>query len=453
VSTPLLLVIIGLLFLSGYFSGSEAALFSINRLQIHKLKTRRDRASRNILFLLQDTGRTLTNLLVGNNLVNIALSSIATVFITDLLFSRVSPQQLAAMTPAELADFGEAIRRNAIEISALTVTVAVLIFGETTPKTIAVNFALGTSRLVAGGIVFFSQALRPLIWAMHSLSMLVLKALGMQEAGPTSKKLISRSELRALLEDVDDEPTVMTRHEKKLVQNILNFSRRTAEQIMTPRVDIDDIDIGDDPSIWVDEIRTARHSRIPVYEDDPDNIIGFLPAKDFLLNPERELRELREIIRPAVFFPESATVNDIFAEIQRVRTALVIVVNEYGETAGLITREDVIEEIVGDIYDEFDMEDVPIRRKSDHRYLVHGRTDLADLGEELDIDFSNESSITLNGFLCEVYGHIPRPGTVVVWNDLRFHVLEVARHQVRKVLLELTDPSGSGGNGFKEDGK
>ncbi len=423
---PLLVVIIGLIILSAFFSCSEAALFSLSHLQLHKLKKRRDRTSRSIQLLRQNSEQTLSSLLVGNNLVNIALSSIATIFFIDLL----EPEQ----------------KKEAVELSALVVTVLVLIFGETTPKTFAVNFSVGASRLFAGGVLFGNRILAPLIWAIHGLAMLILRSIGFEEETSTQKRLISRSELRALLEDVDEDSSVITRNESRMVQNILDFSRRTAEQIMTPRVDVEDIDINADLSSWAELMRESRHSRLLVFEDDPDNVIGFIPAKEYLLNTEREIREVREIIRPVVFFPENATVDALFSEIQRARTAMVVVVNEYGETAGLITREDMIEEIVGDIYDEFDMEDVPIRKKSDGLYLVHGRTDLSDLTEELNIDFSDESSITLNGFLCEVYGHIPRPGTIVNWRDLRFHVLEVARHQVRKVLIELPDRKEDNGS-------
>lgn len=132
--------------------------------------------------------------------------------------------------------------------------------------------------------------------------------------------------------------------------------------------------------------------------------------------------------------------TSVFSEMQRAQTAMVIVVNEYGEMVGIITREDVIEEIVGDIYDEYDLEEAPVRRKGENRFIVSGRMDLADVNEELGLALPDESSVTLNGFLCEVHGRIPRVGEIVVWEAWRFHILEVARHQVQKVLIELPAP-------------
>jgi putative hemolysin len=412
VNIPLLAIMLGLLLFSGLFSGSEAALFSLTKLQIHRMRERHDRASRRIQALLRDPEQTLSTLLVGNNLVNIGLSSVTTAFLLTLL----------------------ADRSRAVEVSAVTVTLAVLIIGEITPKTLAVNYALGASRLLSVGLPACCNLLRPPTRLVHGLAKLMLRAAGREAETKAHGGLISRSELRALLEDVDDEASVMTRHERGMVQNILDFSRRTAEQIMTPRVDIDDFDLSQSAQEIVRFMRESRHSRYPVYEDDPDNVVGFVQSKEYLISPDREVREL---LRPVAFFPSAAPVDRIFAAIQRSRTGMVIVVNEYGETVGLITREDVVEEIVGDIYDEFDLEEAPIRKKGDGLYIVRGRSDLSDLNEELDLELPDESAVTLNGFLCEVYGRIPRPGTIVAWKQLRFHVLEVARHQVRKVLLEI----------------
>lgn len=408
---------LGLLALSAYFSGSEAALFSLTRLERHRMKGRRDRTSRRIMALLKDSSQTLSTLLVANNFVNIALSSIATVFFIALL--------------------GEARRGDAVEISSLLITFLVLVFGEITPKTLAVNDSLRVAQLSAAGLQLTHRIGLPVSRLFHYLAVRVLRLLGRDEAREGAPgALISRSELHAVLEDVDESEAVITRNESRMVQNILDFSRRTAQQIMTPRVDIVDIDVAAATEQITAEMRASRHSRFPVYEDDPDNIIGFVQGKVYLLNPDKVVREL---LRPVVFFPEAAPVDRIFSEIQSSRKGMVIVVNEYGEIAGLITREDLIEEIVGDIYDEFDREEVPIRDRGEGKYICLGRADLSELNEQLDLDLPAESSVTLNGFLCEVHGRIPRPGTIVTWKNLRFHVMEVARHQVRKVLLEITD--------------
>jgi putative hemolysin len=420
---PSILIVMFLLLIgSAYFSGSEAALFSLSRLQLHRLAARRDRASRRVSKLLEDPSKTLTTLLVGNNLVNIALSAIATYFFLTLLRGRHE---------------GEAVR-----VATLVVTLAVLLVGEITPKTLAVNHNLATARWTSGILVTIAHVLAPLSQAMHALSLRVLRWVpGGQGIRVASASLISRAELHALLEDVDSDAAVITRNESRMVQNILGFSKRTAEQIMTPRVDVLDVDLASPRDEVIAMLRETRHSRYPAYRQDPDDVLGFVSAKEFLLNPERDPAE---ILRPILFMPEPAPVSRVFSEMQRAQTAMVVVVNEFGEMVGIITREDVIEEIVGDIYDEFDLEEAPIRKRGEGLFIVSGRTDLADLNADLHLNLPDESAVTLNGFLCEVHGRIPPVGAVIEWEGVRFHVLEVARHQIRKVLVEIQAAEESG---------
>jgi CBS domain containing-hemolysin-like protein len=411
---------IGLLALSALFSGTEAAIFSLSRLQLHKMEERRDRGSRRVLARLAEPARTLSALLVANNLVNIGLSSLTTAFFLTLISDRA----------------------RAVEVAFVSVTLAVLFFGEITPKTLAVNFPVSVSRAVSGVLALTCRLAGPVALAFHRMAGFLLRALGFPTEVPVSSQMISRAELRLVLEDADDEPAVMTPSESRFVQNILEFPTRTAEQIMTPRVDVVDLDAGAPPGEIVRQMRATHHSRYPVYEKDPDNVIGFVQAKEYLLAPDQGLRG---VLRPVAFFPDAASVDRIFYAIQHARTALVIVVNEYGEMVGLITREDVIEEIVGDIYDEFDLEETPIRKKGEGLFILPGRIPLPDVNEALPVQLPADSAVTLNGFLCEVHGRIPRPGSIVEWHGLRFHVLEVARHQVRKVLLELPRDDGEAG--------
>jgi putative hemolysin len=419
VVTLLSVLMLGLLALSAYFAAAESALFSLTRLQLHQMRERRDRASQRILRLLGDPEHTLSALIVGNNLANIALSSVATALCLTLITDRA----------------------QAVRVAFLGAVLAILAFGDITPKTLAVNYPLPVARFFSGSLLFATRVLHPPAAACGHLARMLLGLLGHGAGAPASSRLISRAELRAVLEDVDEESSVITRSESRLVQNILDFPTRQAGEIMTPRVDIVEIDVTTPWDQAARQMRASRHSRYPLWQIEPDNVIGFVQAKEFLLNPEKELRDF---LRPVAFFPESAPVDHIFHEIQRSRTALVIVVDEYGETVGLITREDVIEEIVGDIYDEFDLEEPPIRKRGEGLFILPGRLALQELNEALGLALPEEGAVTLNGLLCEVHGHIPRPGTIVAWQDLRFHVLEVARHQVRKVLLEM--PAAGGGD-------
>ncbi len=417
----LILVMLGLLLLSAFFSGSESALFSLTRLQRRTLRERRDRSSRRILALLRESSRTLAGIVVGNNLVNIALSAIATIFFIQL--------------------FGQEDRGRAVRYSTVVVTVAVLLFGDTLPKVLAVGASLRVARVIAAALDLAIRLLNPLTRIFHGLAQALLRLLRVDPGGATPAPLISRSELHSVLEAVDDDAAVITPTESRMVQNILGFSRRRAGQVMTPRVDIDDLDVDASRAEVMAVMRESRHSRYPVYRGDPDHIIGFVKAKDYLLGPERDLAD---VISPVLFFPAAAPLDRVFAAMQAERAAMVIVVDEYGETIGLITREDLVEEIVGDIYDEFDLEETPIRERGEGKYIVPGRAQLVDLNAQLDLGLPDDAAVTLNGFLCDVHGRIPRPGTVIAWQQLRFHVLDVARHQVRRVLLEVV---GSGEEG------
>jgi len=416
VISALVVLMLALLALSAFFSAGESAIFSLTRLQLHQMAERRDRPSRRIRRMLADPEQTLSAIVVGNNLVNIALSSIATscclmIFPDDRAF--------------------------ALRVAFLGALATILLFGDITPKTIAVNYALAVARAFSGGLLAAIRLLHPAAVAFHRLAGLLLALLGQRREAQEGARLISHAELRAVLEEVDAEASVITRSESRLVQNILDFPARTAGEVMTPRVDIVEIDVATSREAAGRLMRAARHSRYPVWEAEPDNVIGFVQAKEFLLAPEGELRDF---LRPVSFFPESAPVDRIFHDLQRTRTALAIVVDEYGETEGLITREDLIEEIVGDIYDEFDLEEPPIRKRGEGLYILPGRLAVQDVNESLGLALPDEAAVTLNGFLCDVHGRIPRQGTTVVWQDLRFHVLEVARHQIRRVLLEM--PAG-----------
>lgn len=417
----LLLGLIALLACSAFFSGFEAALFSLSRLQIHQLRERRDRASRRVLALLERPNRTLAAILVGNNLVNIALSAVAT-----------------AACLRMIAD-----RSRALEVATLGAGAAVLLLGEITPKALAVGFSVPLARFGAAAFRPAERLLHPLTVTIHGLAGRLLRGLGLPAETPTGGALLSHAELRSVLREADAEGRAITPSEGRLVQNILEFPVRTAEEIMTPRIDLVDLAVDAPREALVAAMRDSRHSRYPVYAGDPDRVIGFVQAKEYLLDPTRDLRSL---LRPVAFFPESAAADRIFHEMRRSRTALVLVVNEYGEIVGLITREDLIEEIVGDIYDEFDQEETPIRRKGEGLYIVPGRIALADLNELLGGVLPEETAVTLNGFLCDVHGRIPRPGTVVAWQSLRFHVLEVARHRVHRVLLELPEHAAGEGD-------
>lgn len=397
-----------LLVLSGLFSGAESALFALHRVQIRQLELSGDWISRTVLALLRSPRRLLGSLLVGNTLANIALST--------------------AVTAIALERFGESGLKIAIPIA----SGLILLGGEILPKAVAVNFPKLVARLVALPLRLMLPLLTPLSWAAAALARLILRERPMAEGDAKSREpQVTSSELRAALEELDDE-TGMSKLESRLVQNILSFSRTTAEEVMTPRVDITAAPVEASPQELREIIVRTKHSRIPLYERTIDEIVGFLPAREFLLDPGRRVSL---VIRPVLIVPEKAPVDRIFHDLRKGRWRMAIVVNEYGETVGLFTQEDLIEEVIGELSDEYERSEEEIRLLEDGSYEVRGRASVQDLSNELEVDLPQEQAVTVNGLLCSLYGGFPRMGTRLRWGDLEFQVLEVARHRVQRALV------------------
>src|SRR5690606_27845848 len=245
-----------------------------------------------------------------------------------------------------------------VEVAIVVTTVAVLLVGEMTPKTIAVNYPESISRTNVGPLRLVQILLGPLAGAVTMITDGILRLLGVTGSAMTQTPVLSRAELGSLLEGADREG-IMTAQESRLAQNILQFATTRAKEVMTPRIDMVAAPLEMDRSELEALIVESKHSRIPIYENTIDEIVGYLPSRDFLLHPETRVAEL---IRPVAFYPDRALVSVIFNETQKQRIPVTIVVNEYGETVGMLTREDLLEELVGEIYDEFEPREVRLRR-------------------------------------------------------------------------------------------
>ena len=408
VELPLIIV---LLLLSAFFSGTEAAFFALNRVQRRRLERDPRPVSGLIMEILSRPNHFLTSVLVGNTLVNVAFS-----VITTSLFIRW------------LGDGG------GLQVAILVTTVAVLLFGEVTPKTLAVNYPERASRLTARAIRFFQVVLGPVIAAVTFVSDAILRLFGVESGGLTQSAALSRGELGSLLEGADREG-VMTARESWLAQNILEFSATRAEETMTPRVDMTACSVEMEREELETLVLSARRSRIPMYRSTIDEIVGYLPTRDFLLHPETRVSEL---IRPVSIFSERALLSQIFYETQKARSPLTIVVNEYGETVGMLTREDLLEELVGEIHDEFGTKEERLALLGPGVFLASGQINLEDLNEGTGLTIPDEDTVTLNGFLSALHGGIPVKGEEITWNGARFQVLEASRHRVLRVRVVLS---------------
>jgi len=401
----LIVLLIILLILSAFFSASETSLFSIRSVELSALADSGGRTGRRIARAMERPGRILTTVIIGNTLTNVASAAVAT------------------------AIFGMLMGPRGLGVAIVVDAVLVLVFGEIVPKTIAVSFPVLIARAVIGPLSVFRGFVRPVTHAVASLSNFVLSSLALVSREELEQRPpVGPSELRMLMHEMD-ETEVFTREERRIAMNILEFSETHAEEIMTPRVDIMAVPHDADREEVASLMRRAKHSRIPVYRENIDNVVGFISTKEFFLWPERPIESL---IKQVFFVPSSRRLEGLLHEMQRKGTFVVIVVNEYGETLGLITKEDILEEIVGEIYDEFEVDQIPVSRLPDGGLLIDGRASLELVREELGVMLADTGAVTLNGFIFQRLGELPSKGASFDYSGYRFEVVEIKRNRVTR---------------------
>ncbi len=412
------LLIISLL-LSAFFSGSEVALFSLDKKRVRELKKSHRIVGSYIQVLLDNPKRLLVTILLGNTIVNISASIIAVLIAIDA------------------AEYFSISKEIALLIQIVLLTVIILFIGEITPKLWANKFPLQFARMVAVPLYWFSIIFYPVAKIITDILKYITAKIKPDKAR-TALKEIEISELA----DFGAEKGTIEEGESEIIQSIVDFKNVTAREVMTPRVDIVAVAIDTDFDELMKVITESGHSRIPLYENNLDNIIGIIYAKDllpYLRNAElRKTLSLKKIARDAMFVPETKMINDLLHEFQDKKMHLGIVVDEYGGTAGLISLEDIIEEIVGDIRDEFDREEKQINKLNENSFMVLGKVSIDELNELLEQDFSSENDDydTVVGFIFNQAGIIPPQGFHFTYNNYKFTVKEVVNKRINKVLIE-----------------
>ncbi|MCX5801019.1 MAG: hemolysin family protein [Candidatus Eisenbacteria bacterium] len=405
-----LLVLFGILLaFSAFFSASETSLFSIRTVELSALADAGGRTGRRIVRAMEKPSHVLTTIIVGNTLVNVASAAIAT------------------------AIFGMLMGPRGLGVAIVVDAVLVLIFGEIVPKTIAVSFPLPIARVLIGPLSVVMGFFGPVTHGVASFSNFVLSSLGLVGRNELEQRpAVGLGELRMLMHEVD-EVEGFTREERRIAMNILEFAETRAEEIMTPRVDIVAVPHDASREDVARLMRKAKHSRIPVCRKNIDNVVGFVSTKEFFLWPDRPIERL---IKPVLFVPSCRKLEGLLHEMQGKGTLMTIVVNEHGETLGLITKEDILEEIVGEIYDEFEADQVPVRRLADGGILADGRASLDLVREELGLRLADTGAVTLSGFIFERLGELPSKGAGFEHSGYRFEVLDVKRNRVTRCRVK-----------------
>ena len=404
-----LVLVVVCLVLSAFFSSSETALTTVNLIRIRNLADNGDKAAAWVLKARRDQSKMLGAILIGNNVVNLSASSMLTVLVTDVFGS----QAVGAATGV--------------------LTLLVLLFGEITPKTIATLEAEKNALRFARVICFLMTILTPVIFVVNLLSGGVLRLLGVDPNKPTDS--ITEDELRTIVE-VGHEKGVIESEEKEMINNVFDLGDSVARDIMVPRIDMSFVDVEASYEELMEIFRRDHYTRLPVYEDNTDNIIGIINMKDLILLEDRAAFSVRDYLRQPLFTFESKKLSELMIEMRKTSNNIVIVLDEYGATAGLITLEDILEEIVGDIRDEFDAdEEDELKEISKGEYLADGSMNLDDINDRLGLELVSEDFDSLGGFMIDRLEHLLAEGEEVDTEEVRLVVEKVNKNRIDKVHI------------------
>jgi CBS domain containing-hemolysin-like protein len=411
-----LIILAILILLSALFSSAETSLTTSNKLKIQSLADQGSKRARILLKISEDSGKMLSAILIGNNLVNNAATALTTSLIIQL--------------------FGN----SAVGIATGVITLLILIFGEISPKTLATIHSEKMALLYAPLIHFLMKIFTPVIFIVNKLSMGVLFLL---RVNPDQKvNTMTEHELRTIV-DVSHEDGVIESEEKEMIYNVFDMGDAKAKDIMVPRVHVTFADINSTYDELIEIFREDKFTRLPIYEETTDNVVGTINMKDLLLYNYNDKKEfhVRDILREAYFTYEYKSISELLVEMRQASINIAIVLDEYGETAGLITLEDLLEEIVGEIHDEYDEnEEEFVRQINDREYIIEGSMNLDDLNDSLGLNLSSEDYDSLGGFIIEHLDRLPEQGDELTTDDgIRLVVEALQKNRVESVHLYIPE--------------
>lgn len=404
-----LLILVVLLALSAFFSASETALVSHNKIKMRRLVDDGVKSAKLVTKITEDSGKMLSVILIGNNLVNIGASSIATSLAISIFKS------------------------SGVGIATAIMTVLIIIFSEITPKTLATQNSERVSLKVAKPIYYISKVLSPAAAFFNVIANGLVKFLG----GDINKDepSITEEELKTIV-DVGQEEGVFEEDEKELIYNVFDFADLKVKDIMVQRTDMKAVPSDITYSELVKIFETEQFSRMPVYEENIDKIIGIINIKDlfFAKNVEQNF-DIKKYIREPYFTFEYKMADELFKEINKNRTHMVIVVDEYGGTSGLVTLEDLIEEVLGEIEDEYDEDEQEIETIDDKQFVINGSTRIDEVNEALGIQLASDEYDSIGGFMIGELGHIPELNETVEYNGILLKAENINKNRVTKVRI------------------
>ncbi len=411
VSIVILLIIIALIAFSAFFSSAETAMMSASKIKIRNLADEGNEKAKLLLILFENQSKMLSTILIGNNIVNIIVSSLTTI-LAQKLFGNIG-----------------------ITIGTAIITVVVLIFGEITPKTAAsINaekMAMRYARIIYITTIIFT----PIIWIINSLAFFVMKLFKINTKA--REQAITESELRSIV-DVSHEEGVLEEQEKKIINNLIDFGDDKAEDIMVPKIDVTCVDINASYEELMAIFKEEMYTRMPVYEDSTENIVGIINMKDLVLYKQDEPFNVRDFLREAHFTFEGKPLSELMLEMKKDAVSMMIVIDEYGAAVGIITLEDLLEEIVGEIRDEYDADEFDeLQQAGDNEYVVEGQMRLDDFNDNLGTSLESDDYETIGGYIMGKIDRIPKVGDVVFTGNVKLSVESVDNKRIDKVRVDI----------------
>ncbi len=438
-----------LILVNAFFAMSEIAMISLNDNKIEKLAEEGDKKAKQILKLTQNSSNFLSTIQIGVTLAGFLTSASAADSFAPLITNAVAP--LIPAIPASVID------TVALILITIVISYFSLVFGELAPKKIGMQKSEKVAYKVVGILLFVMKVTKPFVKILSMSTNGIVRLFGIDPLADEEE--VTEEEILMMV-DVGEEKGVIENAQAEMINNIFEFDDIDAGDIMTHRVDMTAVE-ADEPVSEVIKVAVADgYSRIPVYDDDPDNIIGVVYIKDLLEYIGKELPEkktIREIMRDAYFIPETKKCGQLFTEMSEKRVQMAIVVDEYGGTAGLLTLEDIVESIVGNIHDEYDTEEAEISKINDNTFTVEGTTDLDEIDELVGATLPEGDYDTVAGFIISQLGFLPKDGDMdtVEYENLKFTILSVEDKRIAKVRIDITprDDEDDDENNEKDDEK
>lgn len=410
------ITIVILLGLSAFFSSAETAFSTVNRVRMRALEEEGNKKASVVIKILDNYGKMLSTILIGNNIVNISASSLMTTLVIRVTGGNTY-----------------------VGVATGVLTILVLLFGEITPKNWAKSYSEPISLAYCKIIITLMKILTPVIFIVDLLAKGIMKLLHID---PNKKDIMTENELKTYV-DVSHEDGVIESEEREMIYNVFDFSDSQAKDVMIPRINM--VTISEDATYeeLLDVFRESMYTRIPVYREDQDNIIGLVNIKDFILTSDKDNFHISDIIREAYYTYEFKRTSDLMFEMREKTFNVAFILNEYGATVGMITLEDLLEEIVGEIRDEYDTdEEELIQEIDDNIYLVEGSMKLDDINDALDTDLESEDYDSIGGIIIEALDRLPEDGEeVTLENGIVLKVEGIEQNRILKVQMTLPEKS------------